>query len=77
MKIKITAFGYLAETLGKSQFEMENISDVYSLKKEIENNFPEIKNIEYKIAVNKELVNENILLNENSEVVLLPPFAGG
>ncbi len=77
MKINVTAFGYLAEIIGKSHFEINDVSDIVSLKTNLENKFPEIKTREYKIAVDKKLVNENVLLNNNSEVVLLPPFAGG
>lgn len=76
MKIKISAFGYLSE-LTEERFEVENVTDVISLKSELEKKFPGIKKLEYKIAVNRELANGNVSINEFSEVVLLPPFAGG
>ena len=77
MKTKVTAFGYLSEKIGKNNFEIENVPDVFSLKAKLEKEFPGIKGIEYKIALNLELVNGNAIIGEGSEVVLLPPFAGG
>ena len=77
MKIKITAFGYLTESIGKNQIEMDFVSDIATLKINLENQYPDLKNREYKIAVDKEIVIGNTKLNENCEIVLLPPFAGG
>ncbi len=77
MKIKVTAYGYLTEVFRKKVFEIENVSDLISLRKKLSEKFPDIKNIEYKIAVNQELIIENVLIDEGSEIVLLPPFAGG
>ena len=31
----------------------------------------------FKIAVNQTIVAENEMINENDEIALLPPFAGG
>jgi len=36
-----------------------------------------LKEINYKIAVNQTLADDSLLLNENDEIALLPPFAGG
>lgn len=77
MKIKITAFGYLAEKIGKDRFETEEAKDVFSLREKMEKEYPVLKELEYKIAVNQELVHGNAVIEEGSEIVLLPPFAGG
>lgn len=77
MKIKIAAFGYLAEIVNTAEIEVEAGTDVLALKIKLEIEFPALKNYEYKIAVNQELVNENVIIDEHSEIVLLPAFAGG
>ena len=77
MKIKVIAFGYIADILGKDVLELEGISNTDMLKSKLYAKYPDLKGREYKIAVNQQIVSEDIPLNEDSEVVLLPPFAGG
>ena len=77
MKIKVIAFGYIADILGKGELELEDVSNTDLLKSKLYAKYPDLKGREYKIAVNQQIVSEDIPLNEDSEVVLLPPFAGG
>lgn len=77
MKIKVIAFGYIADILGKNPLELEDISDTDMLKSKLYAEYPDLKRREYKIAVNQQIISKDISLDENSEVVLLPPFAGG
>lgn len=76
--INVKYFGMIAETIGKSseQLKIEVIDDV-NLKIFSENKYPQLKKMDYKIAINQQLTD---ILNEvlnNVEVALLPPFAGG
>ena len=75
--MKIKAFGYLAEILHGHCIAIDNVKDIESLRKYLSENYPEIIKTEYKIAIDHELVKANIPINNESEVVLLPPFAGG
>jgi molybdopterin converting factor small subunit len=77
MKIKVIAFGYLTDILGKNPLELEDVSNTDLLKNKLCDKYPDLKKREYKIAVNQQIISENLSLDENSEVVLLPPFAGG
>lgn len=77
MKIKIKVFGYLAEVLNNSNIVIENIADTKSLRDYISKEFSGAITIKYKIAVDREIVNENVTITSESEVALLPPFAGG
>jgi len=77
MKIKVIAFGYIADILGKGELELEGVSNTDLLKSRLYAKYPDLKGREYKIAVNQQIISEDISLNEDSEVVLLPPFAGG
>lgn len=75
MILKLKYFGIIAEALGKDNEELNiNTPTVDELKK---NYNEQLKNINYKIAVNHNLVEGNHKLKENDEVAFLPPFAGG
>jgi molybdopterin synthase sulfur carrier subunit len=39
--------------------------------------FPSLSNYRFQVAVNKERIKGNVLLSDNDEIALLPPFAGG
>ena len=77
MQIKFLAFGQVATITGNS-FELnESVADTDSLKSVLHYQYPALNEIKYALAVDKKLVNENMELNENVTVALLPPFSGG
>lgn len=56
-------------------FETE--SGAVNLRNYFENRYPELKEINYKIAVNQEITDTLPVNTEINEIALLPPFAGG
>jgi len=80
MMIIVKYFGAVADVTFKNEeriyLEHENNS-VASLKLRLEQHYPEIKNIPYTFALNHIAVTADALINENDELALLPPFAGG
>jgi molybdopterin synthase sulfur carrier subunit len=76
MQIQIILFGRLADIAGNS-VSVNNVTDTESLVKALDKNYPELVNEKYVIAVNKQVVNQNTILNADSVVALLPPFSGG
>lgn len=78
IKIEVKYFGLIAEVINCSSelFEIEvdtelNLRDFFEIK------YLTIKDLDYKIAINQQL-NDFINRNQNNaEVALLPPFAGG
>jgi molybdopterin synthase sulfur carrier subunit len=48
-----------------------------NLKAVIENQYPDLKHTVYSFAVNQRLIADDVELNTNDEIALLPPFAGG
>ena len=74
--MNVLLFGVLADAVGKSEIETE-AGDLDSLKKILFTQFPSLKKYSFRIAVNKEISEKNILLKSQDEVALLPPFAGG
>ncbi len=76
--INVKYFGMITETIGKSSEQLKiEVIDGVNLKVFFENKYPQLKKMDYKIAINQQLTD---ILNEalnNVEVALLPPFAGG
>lgn len=71
------AFGIAAEKMGSNATTAAGIADLDTLQVWLFNNYPELANLKISIAVNKNIVLENILLHNGDEVALLPPFSGG
>jgi sulfur-carrier protein len=76
MQINIITFGQICEVLGETVV-VNNINDTDSLILELKNKYPRLKDITYRIAVNKKLISTNTLLTDNSTVALMPAFSGG
>lgn len=43
----------------------------------IKNDFPEMQQLSFAIAVNQILIDRNTLLKDGDEVALMPPYSGG
>ena len=77
MEIQLLAFGQIIDITGKSIWKMSGIENTEDLIKNLEQEFPALRNARYSIAVNKKIIQENIIINENDTIALLPPFSGG
>ena len=77
MKIKVLYFGVTADIIEKDSESFSDIPDTNSLNEKLIALYPGLRNANYQIAVNLEMINENKTLKEGDEVALLPPFAGG
>lgn len=75
MEIKVISFGQIAEITGK-EF-MVKAADLDSLKLYLIQKFPELSDRKFAFAVNKKLVQENVVLKQNDFVALMPPYSGG
>ena len=74
----IKYFGMTAEASGKEEETVDsNYSSIPSLKEDLINKYPDLKNINFKIAINQTIVDDNHVLIGDEEIALLPPFAGG
>ena len=76
MSVNIILFGRLADIAGNSVFVNE-VADTDSLINALHKTYPALAEAKYVIAVNKQVITSNTLLNENTVVALLPPFSGG
>ncbi len=77
MKIKILFFGILTDITKKNQLELNEIKNVVELKSFLFKKYPKIMEINFRIAKNKEIINDSETFNNGDEIALMPPFAGG
>jgi molybdopterin converting factor small subunit len=77
MEIQLLAFGKIAEMIHSDTLTLPDGSCVADFKKILETADSRLQNMSYRIAVNKEIANDEVPLSEGCEVALLPPFSGG
>ena len=76
MAVKIQLFGQLKQIAGVSEL-MTDARDTDGLVKEINLRFPGAENLNYLIAVNRNIIQVNTSIEEGQELALLPQFSGG
>jgi molybdopterin converting factor small subunit len=76
MSIKVILFGKLSDIAGNS-VSLKGVTDTDGLINALHKNYPALANTKYVIAVDKQVIKENTVLNNNSTIALLPPFSGG
>ncbi|MFT5600435.1 MAG: molybdopterin converting factor small subunit [Flavobacteriales bacterium] len=78
MNITVKYFGMAAETTGKNleviSTEAKNLKEAKQLLLTL---YPSLKGITFQIALNQSFAEDSTSLNDNDELALLPPFAGG
>jgi len=80
MKIEITAFGIAKDILKQKRLTIgfDDRPTVAKLREALIHQFPDFEKLRsLKFAVNTEYVSEDYQLNEQDEVVLIPPVSGG
>lgn len=77
MEIELIRFGKIAEFITINKLISDVIFDTNSLKQYLEETYPELNTMKYKLAVNKQVVQTNCKLTEGSVVAIMPPFSGG
>jgi len=77
MMLKIKYFGLLAE-ITNCEEEVMNFSkvSVSDLLEELFRKYPGLKEKDFQVAQNLEIVSKETMISEN-EIALLPPFSGG
>jgi len=77
MQLQIKYFGMLIEATNCAEETLEfSGSTVDQLLSQLKEKYPHLKNMDFKVAVNQEIVGESVKI-ERSEIALLPPFSGG
>ena len=74
--MNINIFGQLTD-ITSGNIELNNIVDTNNLISVLNKNYPQLITAKYVIAVDKKVITENTILNNQSNIALLPPFSGG
>jgi len=77
MQVNIFIFGQLTEIITKDNLVLNDIGDTDKLTVHLNKIYPAIAKIKYAIAVNKNMITKNTMLNDNDVVAIMPPFSGG
>lgn len=77
MDIKVLFFGVIADITSLDEISFSNVQDTEALKQILVEKYPDIEKYKYLLSVNHEIIKNNKSLNDNDEIALLPPFAGG
>lgn len=80
MQIRLLAFGITSDILGtnSNSYECNDSISVGELRSQLENSYPKLKQFStYSVAVNQSYANDELTLNSNDEVALIPPVSGG
>jgi len=80
IKIQVLLFGITSDLLATSSLDLElpSNSTIQKLKEKLLNTYPQLENINsYAIAVNEEYASNEMMLNKNDVVAIIPPVSGG
>lgn len=80
MKIEVLFFGIAADLANRSQLEItvEKGTTVFNCKRLLQKKYPSLENIDtYAIAVNETYSDNNLVIQENDVIAIIPPVSGG
>jgi len=77
MPIQVMIFGQLSDIVNSHELTLTGIPDTNGLVSELNNRYPLLAGSRYVMAVNRQTVTANTVLDDDSIVALLPPFSGG
>jgi molybdopterin converting factor subunit 1 len=80
INIQLLLFGITTDLLGTSLIEvtLQQHASVKNLKENLLKTYPQLENINsYAIAVNEEYASDEMVLNENDVIAIIPPVSGG
>jgi molybdopterin synthase sulfur carrier subunit len=77
MEIEVLFFGEIAEIVGENKLIFSSVSNSDELTSSLMEKYPKLQKINFQIACNNQLINENQALANNDVLAFLPPFAGG
>ncbi|MGB1243363.1 MAG: MoaD/ThiS family protein [Chitinophagales bacterium] len=78
MQVNVLFWGILTDVAQTKKIEVENITELSVLRKQLLEQYPKLAAYSHHIAVNQEIVHEDcFVLQDGDEIALLPPYAGG
>jgi molybdopterin synthase sulfur carrier subunit len=76
MAVKIQLYGQLKQIAGVPEL-FTDATDTDGLTREMAIRYPVLENLDYVIAVDRNIVQENTPIKTGQELALLPPYSGG
>lgn len=76
MQLSILAFGQVAGVTG-TNINIAPVKDTDELLVVLKEQYPPLQNLQFAVAVDKKLVQQNKPLRGDETIALLPPFSGG
>lgn len=80
MKIRLKAFGIARDIIQSPRLEID-VNEVHTtgeLKEYLKNAYPDFNDLlTFSLAVKDEYQEDDYLLNDNDEVIIIPPVSGG
>jgi molybdopterin synthase sulfur carrier subunit len=77
MQVNVIIFGQLTDITGGNTITISDAEDTDKLTRQLHLTYPALAGLPYIIAVEKEVISSNTILNDQCTVALLPPYAGG
>jgi len=80
MTIQLLFFGITADLVGGSSitYKIDKPLNIRKFKEQLIHDYKALKNInEFAIAVNEEYACDDLILQNNDEVAIIPPVSGG
>ncbi|RDC57963.1 molybdopterin synthase sulfur carrier subunit [Pedobacter chinensis] len=77
MEIQLISFGKISEFMESQKMEIPDMSNTDELKTYLEQCFPKLVGMKYKLALNKNMVQTSQELKNNDTIAIMPPFSGG
>jgi molybdopterin converting factor subunit 1 len=79
--MNVLFFGITKDIVGSSEISFSNdlkLANVAALKKQLVDTYPEFSKLKsLAVAVNSEYAEDDVVLNGNDEIAIIPPVSGG
>ena len=77
MQVNVLIFGPLKDITGTGKCVVNDVADTDQLIKKMKGMYPALADMQYLVAVEKDIVHGNTSLLDNYTVAMLPPYSGG
>ncbi|KLT64334.1 MoaD/ThiS family protein [Pedobacter sp. BMA] len=77
MEIELISFGRISEFIPNQKIQINGIETTSGLQNYLEKTFPQLAGMKYKLALNKNLVQQESEIRNGDSIAIMPPFSGG
>jgi len=79
MSIEVKYFGVIAEITGKTveTIDIKGMENTDAVRLKLTSDYPNLATVSFEIALDQIIILDSQKITEDSEIALLPPFAGG